>query len=129
MERPEQKFSKLLRLTWFDFTDTLWRNRNEIAHSGTSHLRRQEQESWATKLLWYLEHRHVISPHDQFAIGYTEEDIQTMPGTTRRQLVQTLERLEQIYSAEQRIQKTGQRTLRSYFGKKQQGPAHKGERG
>ena len=115
VERPAQKFSKLLRLIWFEFTDTLWRNRNEIVHSANNRARQQEQETWAARLRWYLEHSHVISPLDQFVLNYTEEGIQTMPNATRRRLVQNLERLERIYAIELRTRARGQRTLRSYF--------------
>jgi hypothetical protein len=105
-----------LRLIWFEFTDTLWRNRNEIAHSTDNRARQQEQETWAARLRWYLENSQVISPLDQFVLNYTEEGIQSMPSATRRRLVQNLERLERIYAVELRARVRGQRTLQSYFG-------------
>jgi hypothetical protein len=114
-EQPEQKLSKLLRLIWFDFTDTLWRNRNEVAHSRDSRTQQLEQGSWASKLRWYLENRHVISPRDQFVLSYTREGIETMPNATRRQWVKNLTRLERIFAVEQRARVMGQGTLWSFF--------------
>jgi hypothetical protein len=119
VQLPEQKMSKLFRLIWFDFTDMLWRNRNEVAHGGDSRTQQIERETWASKLRWYLENRQVISPSDQFVLSYTEERIETMPNATRRQLVQNLERLEKIFATEQRTRARGQRTIRSFFGVRQ----------
>lgn len=116
VDRPAQKFSKILKLIWFEFTDKLWRNRNEIAHSTESRTRQQEQNTWAAKLRWYLENSHVISPLDQFVLSYTEDGIDAMPGATRRRLVQNLERLERAYATELKMRARGQGTLRSYFG-------------
>jgi hypothetical protein len=79
----------LLRLIWFDFTDVIWRNRNEIAHERENNARQVENTTWANKLLWYLENMHVIARRDQFIINYTEEDIETIPGLVRRKMVQT----------------------------------------
>ena len=73
-----------------------------------------------TQLRWYLENRHVIvSPLDQFVLCYTEEGIETMPSTTRHQLVQNLERLERVFAVEQRARAMGQGTIRSLFGVRQ----------
>jgi hypothetical protein len=115
VERPAQKFSKLLKMIWFDFTDSLWRNRNKIVHSGDSRTRQHEQETWVSKLRWYLDNTHVISPLDQFVFSYTVEGIQTMLGATRRQLVRNLERLERVYATELRVHVAGQGTLQYYF--------------
>ena len=123
VQQPEQKMSKLLKLIWFEFTDTLWRDRNEIAHGSNSQSREHERETWASKLRWYLENKHVIAPTDQFVLSFTEEGIDTMPTLTRRQLVQNLERLERVFAVEQRVRATGQRTIRSYFGVRQEIPA------
>ena len=87
-----------LQLIWFDFTDVIWRNRNEIAHERENNARQMENTTWANKLVWYLENRHVIARRDQFIINYTEEDIETMPGLVRRKMVQNLERLEAVSS-------------------------------
>ena len=111
--------SKLLKLIWLDSTDTLWRNRNEVAHGGDSRTRQLEGETWASKLWWYMESRHVISPLDQFVLSFTEEGIESMPSATRRQLVQNLTRLERVFTIEQRARAMGQGTLRSFFGLRQ----------
>lgn len=119
VQQPEQKMSKLLKLIWFEFTDTLWRNRNEIAHGSNSRSREHERETWASKLRWYLENKHVISPIDQFVMSYTEEGIDTMPNLTRRQLVQHLERLKRVFAVEQRARAMGLGTIWSFFGVRQ----------
>ena len=114
----DQKISKLLKLFWLEFTNKLWRNRNKIAHLIDSRAQHQDQETWASKLLWYLENSHVISPLDQFALGYTKDGILSMPGATRCQLVRNLEQLEKIYTMELKTRKMGQQTIRSYFSTK-----------
>ena len=107
----------LLRLIWFDFTDVIWRNRNEIAHERENNVRQMENTTWANKLLWYLENRHVIARRDQFFINYMAEDIETIPGLTRRKMVQNLERLEAAYAREVQLLSLGQRTITSYFSR------------
>ena len=109
-----------MKLLWFDFTDTLWRNRNEVAHGGVSRTRQLEGETWASKLRWYLENKHVISPLDQFVLSYTEEGIENMPNATGRQLVQNLARLESVFAVDQRAKATGVGTIRSFFGVQQE---------
>ena len=117
VEHPERRMTALLRLIWFDFTDVIWRNRNEIAHERENNVRQMENTTWATKLLWYLENRHVIARRDQFFINYTEEDIETMPGLVQRKMVQNLERLEAAYAREVQLLTLGQRTITSYFSR------------
>jgi hypothetical protein len=43
--QPEQKMSKLLKLIWFDSTDTLLRNRNEVALGGDGRTQQLERET------------------------------------------------------------------------------------
>lgn len=114
VDHPERK-KGLLKLVWFEFTDTILRNRNEIAHEGGNRTRELEQATWATKLLWYLENKHVIARRDQFLLTYTEEDIEPMPRLSRRKMVQNLERLKAVYARELQICTLGQRTIHSYF--------------
>lgn len=117
VEHPERKIAGLLRLIWFDFTDVIWRNRNEIAHERENNARQMENITWANRLLWYLEHRHVIARRDQFILNYTEEDIENMPGLVRRKMVQNLERLAAVYARELQLRALGQRTITSYFSR------------
>ena len=56
VEHPERMFSKILRMIWFEFTDALWRNR--IAHLEVSRTRHHGQETWESKLQWYLDNPH-----------------------------------------------------------------------
>ena len=115
VEYPERKVAGLLRLIWFDFTDEIWRNRNEIANERENNARQMENTTWANKLLWYLENRHVIARRDQFIINYTAGDIETIPGLVRRKMVQNLERLEAVFAREVQLRNLGQRTITSYF--------------
>ena len=114
---PERKVAGLLRLIWFDFTDVIWRNRNEIAHERENNVQQAEYTTWANKLSWYLRNRHVIARRDHFIMNYTEEDIVTMPGFVRRKMVQNLERLEAVYAREVQLLAMGQRTITSYFSR------------
>jgi hypothetical protein len=114
---PERKMAGLLRLIWFDFTDVIWRNRNERAHERENNVQQAENTTWANKLSWYLRNRHVIARRDQFIMNYTEGDIVTMPGFVRRKMVQNLERLEAVYAREVQLLAMGQRTITSYFSR------------
>ena len=115
VEHPERKIAAVLKLIWFVFTDVIWRNRNEIVHDGDNHAWQVEQSTWATKLLWYLENKHVIARRDQFIMNYTEEEIAAMPGLTRRKMVRNLEQLEAVYARELQLREIGQSTIHSYF--------------
>ena len=117
VEHPDRRMAALLRLIWFDFTDAIWRNRNEIAHERENNVQQAENTTWANKLSWYLRNRHVIARRDQFIMNYTEEDIVTMPGFVRRKMVQNLERLEAVYAREVELLAMGQRTITSYFSR------------
>jgi hypothetical protein len=115
VEHPERKIAAVLKLIWFDFTDVIWRNRNAVVHDGDNQARQMEQNTWAAKLLWYLENKHVIARRDQFIMNYTEDDVAAMPCLTRRKMVQNLERLEAVYARELQLREIGQRTIHSYF--------------
>jgi hypothetical protein len=112
VEHPEPKIAAVLKLIWFDFTDVIWRNRNAVVHDGDNQARQMEQNTWAAKLLWYLENKHVIARRDQFIMNYTEDDGAAMPCLTRKKMV---ERLEAVYAGELQLREIGQRTIHSYF--------------
>lgn len=39
VEHPERKITAVLKLIWFNFTDTIWRNRNDVAHERDNQAR------------------------------------------------------------------------------------------
>lgn len=57
----------------------------------------------------------MIARRDHFIMNYTEEDIDTMPGLTRRKMVQNLERLKAVYARELILRERGQKTIHTYF--------------
>ena len=91
MDNLERKVSAILKTIWVDFVDQLWRCRNDIAHLKLSLHKQQEEETWASRLQWFLCNADSIAHTDQFLLNYPEEDIDKMSGFIRRTLVRNLE--------------------------------------
>ena len=72
-QNPESRLSGLLKRLWLEFTDQIWRNRNEIMHSIDSNTRQQDEDWKTAKLKWYLKNVQVIAPWDRFVLEYTED--------------------------------------------------------
>ena len=116
---PERKAAILLKSLWMELVDKLWRCRNNIAHDKQNLTRKADDETLATRLIWFLENTQVISPGDQFLLQYTADDIQKMTGFTRRRLVTNLETVQATYTMEQQHRERGQRVITSYFQRRQ----------
>ena len=112
---PERKLSGILKLLWFEFTQILWQNRNEILHKQQNMTQQMDNESMVSKLTRYLADPLVLAPRDQFMLHYTEDDIQRMTCYKRKRLVENLERLEKIYTKERMLREKGQRSIWDYF--------------
>ena len=122
VERAEGKMAKVLHALWLEFTDQIWRTRNDIAHKKKSLTRQAEDESWRTKLEWFLTHPHSISPNDHWLLNFTMEDITHMTGYIRKRLVRNLEAVQKIFATEIALRGKGQRVITQFFPR-----LHKGE--
>lgn len=57
---PRAKITSLLRSIWIDFSDGIWRARNELVHRRENEHRLASSKNYNSKLLWFLENTHVI---------------------------------------------------------------------
>lgn len=114
-QNPDSRLSGLLKRLWMDFTNQIWKNRNEIMHSASSKTKQQEENQKAEKLRWYLRNTQVIAPWDRFVLEYNEESIDTMSSYVKTRLIKNLETLERVYAEERTIVDKGQRVIRQFF--------------
>lgn len=118
IQHPERKLSGLLKRIWLEFTDQIWKNRNEVMHSKESKTRQHEDDLLAEKLVWFLDNKHVIAPWDSFILDYLVDDIDHMSGLVKRRLVTNLQTLQGVYSRDRMTIEAGQRDIRSFFQRK-----------
>jgi hypothetical protein len=117
VQHPDRKLTALLKALWIDYTDQLWRNRNDVTHQRQNNAQQAEDHTWTEKLHWFLRNPQVISQPDQFLLNYTTEDIQHMPSRTRKKLAQNLQTV-QTALAQELLQRThGQTVITSYFAR------------
>ena len=121
VERADSKMGKVLTNMWLEFTDQIWRTRNDIAHNKESLSRQAEEESWRTKLEWFQKHPQSIAPRDQWLLNYTNEGISLMTGYIRKRLVWNLERVQKVFATELTLLGTGQRVITQFFHRVQIG--------
>ena len=98
-----------------DFTNQIWKNRNEIMHSANSKTKKHEEDQKAEKLRWYLRNTQVIAPWDRFILDYNEESIDTMSSYVKTRLIKNLETLERVYAEERTVVDKGQSVIRKFF--------------
>ena len=120
VEHPNRAIAGLLKTMWNDFVDKIWRCRNEIAHRKENLTRQVNEETWASRLLWLLEHKHPVAKADQFLLTFTAEDIQLRSGFCRRCLVHSLETVWESFHIEQTQKERGQHVITKYFTRVQQ---------
>ena len=118
-QNPESRLSGLLKRLWLEFTDQIWRNRNEVLHSADSNARQREDDLKTEKLKWFLRNTEVIAPWDRFVLEYTEESIEIMSSYVKSRLVKNLETLQKVYTEERLTAGKGQNIKRKYFRKKE----------
>ena len=118
-QNPESRLSGLLKRLWLEFTDQIWRNRNEVMHSADSNAQQREDDLKTEKLKWFLRNTEVIAPWDRFVLEYTEESIEIMSSYVKSRLVKNLETLQKVYTEERLTAGKGQNIKRKYFRKKE----------
>jgi hypothetical protein len=119
VEHPDRAITGFLRTIWNDFVDSIWRCRNEIAHKKDNLTQQVNEETWASRLMWFLEHKHTLARADQFLLTFTAEDIQRMSGSYRRRLVQNLETVLEASRIERTQKERGQHVITRYFARVQ----------
>lgn len=117
VDHSRRKLVGLLKALWIDYTDQIWRNRNEVTHLRQNNTQQAEEQTWTAKLHWFLHNPHVITQKDQFLLNYTTDDIQNMSGRTRKKMVQNLETVQKALEAEALQRAQGQGVITSYFKK------------
>jgi hypothetical protein len=115
VQHPESRMSGLLKRIWLEFTDQIWKNRNEVMHSKESKARQHEEDQLSEKLRWFLANEHVIAPWDRFILEYSVDDIDYMSGFVKRRLVRNLETVQGVYERERKTVEAGQSDIRSFF--------------
>lgn len=115
VDRAEGKMRKVLSTLWLDFTDQLWRARNDVAHKKESFARQAEDAQWKTQLEWFLTHPEHIAPRDQWLLNFTTEAIEQMTSLVRKRLVTNLETVRKAYVNELTLRSKGQRVITQFF--------------
>ena len=121
VERSDGKMRKVLSIIWLDFTDQIWRARNDIAHHKESLARQAEDETWRTQLEWFLTHPESISPNDQWLLNFTKEGIALMTSYIRKRLVRNLEKVRNVFANELSLRSKGQQVITKFFKRVQIG--------
>ena len=116
---PESLLAGLQKRLWLEFTDQIWRNRNEVMHSANSNVQQLEEDQKTEKLKWFLRNVQVIAPWDRFVLEYTEESIEYMSAYAKTRLVKNLETLQKVYAEERLTVDKGQSIIRKFFKKKE----------
>jgi hypothetical protein len=116
---PESLLAGLQKRLWLEFTDQIWRNRNEVMHSANSNVQQQEEDQKVEKLKWFLQNVQAIAPWDRFVLEYTEESIEYMSTYAKTRLVRNLETLQKVYAEEKLMVDKGQSVIRKFFKKKE----------
>ena len=116
---PESLLAGLQKRLWLEFTDQIWRNRNEVMHSANSNVQQQEEDQKVEKLKWFLQNVQAIAPWDRFVLEYTEESIEYMSTYAKTRLVRNLETLQKVYAEEKLMVDKGQSIIRKFFKKKE----------
>jgi hypothetical protein len=121
VERSDGKMRKVLSIIWLDFTDQIWRARNDIAHHKESLSRQADDETWRTQLEWFLTHPESISPNDQWLLNFTKEGIALMTSYIRKRLIRNLEKVRDVFANELSLRRKGQQVITTFFKRVQIG--------
>jgi hypothetical protein len=115
VERAEGRMKKALSILWLDFTDQLWRARNNVAHKKESLSQQAANEKWKTQLEWFLTHPEHIVPNDQWLLNFTAEAVDQMTSFAWKRLVTNLETVQKAYANELTLRSKGQRVITQFF--------------
>lgn len=115
VKRPRTKITSLLRAIWIDYTDAVWRARNDLLHRQQNEHQQATSLNYTTRLRWFLEHPHVLSPSDSFLLCFTHSDIDTMTDPIKKHTLHHLDIAKQAYALQLLQRKKGQSVLPQFF--------------
>ena len=107
--------SWLLRFIWFDCTNLLWCKQNNILHRSQNNHHHLESTRLNDRLQWFLDHRHLLAPRDQYLLKYTALEIAGMPPRTKWELVHLLDLAVLIQRRESLSRESGQAPITDFF--------------
>ena len=113
--RPRTKITSLLRFLLLDYTDALWRSRNDILHHQENATQQATARNYNTRLQWYLENQHVIAQSDCFIIRYKAEDLNTMSDRVKRHTLHHLDLARKAQSIRLQQRQQGQSVITQFF--------------
>ena len=115
VSRPQTKITSLLRSLLLDYTDALWRSRNDILHRQENANQQATARNYNTRLQWYLENQHVIAHSDRFIIRYKTEDLSIMSERVKRHTLHHLDLARKAQSLHLKQRQQGQSVITQFF--------------
>ena len=67
------------------------------------------------RLLWFIDHKHLLARRDQYLLKYTDVDIAGMPPRTKRELVHLLDLAELAQRRDMLSRESGQAPITDFF--------------
>ena len=115
VKRPRTKITSLLRAIWIDYTDTIWRARNDLLHHQQNEHRRAVSQNYNTRLRWFLDNQHVLSPSDSFLLRFTHSDVENVTDRIKKHTLHHLDVAKRAYALQLQQRKKGQSVLTQFF--------------
>ena len=114
---PHRTLKSIIYMLWIDFTDTLWRTRNTIAHDGTNLHTMAQERTVDTNLQWFITHyKEVLSHHDYKLVDHLLlTSLDTLSFRIKRQWLTHLETAKGAHATFLARPHKGQRLLTQYF--------------
>ena len=109
------KLTKLLRFIWIDFTDKLWRARNDLVHHQENAYRLETARNYNSRLLWYLENPHVLLHSDRFILCFTASDQDNMSDRVQKHTLHHLDIARKTLEIQLQQRQKGQSVLTQFF--------------
>ena len=115
VSRPRTKVTSLIRSLLLDYTDSLWRIRNDILHRQENENRQATARNINSRLLWYLENPHVLAHSDLFILRYTADDLATMSDRVKRHTLHHLDLAQKAQIIRLQQRQSGQSVITQFF--------------
>ncbi|KAL3762232.1 hypothetical protein ACHAWU_004770 [Discostella pseudostelligera] len=117
---PERALSNLIKFLLNDFTDSLWRTRNDLVHRAQNLTDLATEASIDERLLWYTSNKHdLLATTDHHLARFTEDTLLTMSLRTKKAWMKHLQAAEAAYTLEKAQCPSGQRLITDFFTRQQ----------
>jgi len=117
---PERVLSNLIKFLLDDFTDSLWRTRNDLVHRAQNLTDLATEASIDERLLWYTSNKHdLLATTDHHLARFTEDTLLTMSLRTKKAWMKHLQAAEAAYTLEKAQCPSGQRLITDFFTRQQ----------